>query len=121
MSDKSKETCKIRVLEKDYVINCNSSERDKLVKSADFLNERITETRASGSLSGGEKIMVMTALNLVYDFLLTGSDGDVNKELEPNSQGSDDQGSGEQVTKKLQKLNKKIEKALYQHQQIELT
>jgi cell division protein ZapA len=121
MSDKSKETCKIRVLEKDYVINCSSSERDKLVKSADFLNERITETRASGSLSGGEKIMVMTALNLVYDFLLAGRDRDANKEVESNGHASDAQDSDEQVTKKLQKLNKKIEKALYQHQQIELT
>jgi cell division protein ZapA (FtsZ GTPase activity inhibitor) len=116
MSPKSQETCKIRILEKDYVINCSSSERDKLEKSADFLNERIIETRESGSLSGGEKIMVMTALNLVYDFLIAGSDNETNKKVEIDKQGSD-----EKVTKKLQKLNKKIEHALHQHQQIELT
>jgi len=113
MSSKPSDTCKIRVLDKDYVINCQSSERDKLLKSADYLNKRIKETRSSGTLSGGEKIVVMTALNLVYDYL--NSDNSSENESESKIEDND------KTTKKLKQINKKIETALHQHQQIELT
>jgi cell division protein ZapA len=108
MSSKPSDTCKIRILDKDYAINCGPGERDMLMKSVDFLNNRIKETRSSGSVTGGEKIIVMTALNIVYDYL--SSEKETESEVEDNSQ----------TTKKLKKMNKKIEAALHQHQQIEL-
>ena len=109
MSQQSLNTCKIKILDKDYVINCQSEERDMLKKSADFLNQRINETRNSGAISGGEKIVVMTALNLVYDYL--------SKELKTEAKSD----ISEKTAKKLYQLNKKIEDALHKHQQIELT
>jgi cell division protein ZapA len=121
MNSKPSDTCKIRVLDKDYIINCQSSERDMLMKSADFLNQRIKETRASGTLSGGEKIVVMTALNLVYDYLNTEKIKVTKSEIastEPTESKIED---NDKTAKKLKQINKKIETALHQHQQIELT
>ncbi|MFK5985611.1 MAG: cell division protein ZapA [Pseudomonadota bacterium] len=109
MSQKSSDTCRIRILEKEYVINCKADERDMLKKSADYLNQRIKETRTTGGVTGGEKIVVMTALNLVYDYL--------SKEGKTEAQTDDN----DKVTQKLQQINKKIETALHKHQQIELT
>lgn len=115
MSPKPSDTCKIKVLDKDYIINCESSERDMLMKSADYLNQRIKETRSSGNLSGGEKIVVMTALNLVYDYLNS------EKETENVAKITDEKIEiNDKTTKKLKQINKKIEAALHQHQQIEL-
>ncbi len=113
MNSKSSNTCKINILDKNYVINCGSSEKDMLLKSVDFLNKRIKDTRSSGSISGGEKIVVMTALNIVYDYLSSKN----GAKSETETQISDNR----QIEKKLHKINKKIEAALYKHKQIDLT
>ena len=121
MSSKLSDTCKIRVLDKDYVINCQSSERDMLMKSADFLNKRIKETRSSGTLSGGEKIIMMTALNLVYDYLKSEKQELAESEENANVEADTNIVDNEKTAKKLKQINKKIETALHHHQQIQLT
>ncbi len=105
MSKKNAKGCSIRVLDKEYVINCDESEKEMLLKSADFLNERIKEIRSSGSLMGGERIMVMTALNISYDYL----------------KARENSCNNEQDIKRLQKLNRKVEAALHENKQIELS
>lgn len=109
MTQRNADICKIKVLEKDYAINCAPDEREMLKKSATFLNEKIKETRNSGGVSGGEKILVMTALNMIYDFM--------TEEEKAKNDNTDNTKS----VKKLQQLNNKIEAALHKHQQIELT
>ncbi len=108
MSQPSTETCKIRILDRDYAINCKPEEREILKKSAEFLSKRVNETRIAG-VKGGEKIIVMTALNIVHDYL--------SNEI-ITSEETDD---SEKTTKKLKQINKKIKVALHKHQQIELT
>lgn len=96
--------CNIKILEKEYSINCHNDEIDILQKSAEFLNEKIKQTRENGNVSGSEKILVMTALNIVYDLLQSSVHSDDFKVL----------------NKKLCKLNQKLEKTLSESQQIEL-
>ena len=105
MTKEDSNHCNITVLDKDYAISCKEEERVMLMKSAEFLNEKIKETRTSGNISGGERIVVMTALNIVYEFLLA----------------QESQQDNHQLNKKLAKMNKKIETALRSTQQIELT
>ena len=104
MSKKSAKGCTIRVLDKDYVINCEENEKEMLIQSADFLNQRVKEIRTSSTISGGEKIMVLTALNICYDY------------LKLQQQKSEDTSQLEY----LQKLNKKISDALDKYRQAEV-
>ena len=59
----------IRILEKEYVVSCPDGEQDALRESASFLNDRMLQARESGNISGSERIAVMTALNIVHDYL----------------------------------------------------
>lgn len=68
MSDEPTPTS-IRILDKEYVVSCPDGEQDALFQSAAFLNERMQEARATGNVMGAERIAVMTALNLVHDYL----------------------------------------------------
>jgi len=105
MSQNNSSNCSVRILDKDYSINCSENEKEMLIKSAELLNQKIKETRASGNIAGGERIMVMTALNIVYDLL----------------QSQTQQQHDSDTEKRLKKLNNKMAKMLTIHQQIELT
>ena len=62
-------TVVIRLLDKDYQVNCPPGERDALLQAALLLDQRMREIRKAGSVIGLERIAVMTALNLSHDLL----------------------------------------------------
>lgn len=66
MSD-SANTVIIRVLDKEYQVNCPLDEREALMSSADNLDKRMREIRKSGNVIGLERIAVMAALNLAHE------------------------------------------------------
>lgn len=61
------ETVTVRILDKDYQVNCPPEERDALLKAARALDERMRAIRSSGTVIGLERMAIMAALNLVYD------------------------------------------------------
>lgn len=66
----------VRIMGKEYTVACPQEEHEALVKSADFLNERMTTIRKRGKALGADKIAVMAALNIARELLeLRGVDG----------------------------------------------
>jgi len=59
----------IRLLDKEYTVACPPDEREGLLKSARLLDEKMREIRGRGKIVGSERIVVMAALNLVYDLM----------------------------------------------------
>ncbi|MEW6166890.1 MAG: cell division protein ZapA [Pseudomonadota bacterium] len=66
----------VRIMGKEYSVTCPPDEHEALVKSADYLNERMTSIRRRGKALGTEKIAVMAALNIARELLeLKGVEG----------------------------------------------
>lgn len=59
----------IQILDKEYMIACPEEEREALMQSAKYLDERMKETRDGGRVLGTERMAVMTALNIVHEYL----------------------------------------------------
>ena len=62
---------KIRILDKEYQVNCAPEEREALEYSAEMLNEKMEEIRKGSHIIGLERIAVMAALNLAHDLIRT--------------------------------------------------
>lgn len=61
----------IRILDKEYQVNCLPEERQALEHSAALLNEKMEEIRRGSHIMGLERIAVMAALNLAHDLIRT--------------------------------------------------
>ena len=59
----------IEILEKEYTIACPTSERDGLVESAQMLSERLRQVRDGGKVLSTERMVIITALNLIHEFM----------------------------------------------------
>lgn len=59
----------VRIMGKEYAVACPKEEHEALIRSADYLNERMTTIRRRGKALGAEKIAVMAALNLARELL----------------------------------------------------
>jgi cell division protein ZapA len=75
------ETVIVHILGKDYRVACPPSEKDGLIESAAYLNQRMEEIRHTGKVLGSDRIAVMAALNITHELLelrsKSGGDGDV--------------------------------------------
>jgi cell division protein ZapA len=72
----------VRILDKDYQVACPEEEKMALMKSAEFLNQRMREIRDTGKVIGLDRMAVMVALNLVNDLLkIEDAVGDVDDEV----------------------------------------
>lgn len=60
---------KVHILDKEYLVACPDEEKDSLISSAKFLNDKMADIRASGKVVGIDRIAVMAALNLAHDVL----------------------------------------------------
>ena len=61
----------VRILDKEYQVACPEDERQALQESAELLNSKMREIRASGKVVGLDRIAVMAALNLSHEVLQT--------------------------------------------------
>lgn len=59
----------MHILEREYQVMCDEDERVALEASAQQLNARMREIRSTGRIVGGERIAVMTALNLIHELM----------------------------------------------------
>ncbi|MFO7593705.1 MAG: cell division protein ZapA [Pseudomonadota bacterium] len=68
----------IRLLDKEYTVACPPDEREGLLESARLLDSKMRDIRNRGKIVGNERIVVMAALNLIFELLQNKSHGDNN-------------------------------------------
>ena len=59
----------LHILDKDYVVACPEEERETLIASAQYLNDKVKEVRGSGKIVSTERIVVISALNIIHEYL----------------------------------------------------
>lgn len=59
----------LHILEKDYVVACPEEERETLMASAQYLNDKVKEVLGSGKVVSTERIVVISALNIIHEYL----------------------------------------------------
>lgn len=94
-------TTSVELLGKEYLVACPPENRQDLERAAQLLNSRMQEIKDQGKLYGSERVAIMAALNLAYDYLNA-------------TCGS------ESAQSEIKKMNNKIESALAEDQQMSL-
>ena len=61
----------IKILGKEFLINCPRESQPELMTTAQLLDQRMKEIKARGKVFGLDRIAVMTALNLTHELLKT--------------------------------------------------
>lgn len=97
MNEPEQQPVLFKILDKAYHVNCTEDEREALIASANYLDEKMRTIRDSGKVVGTDRIAVMAALNISHDLLLCHAGIDA----------SDATASG-----KIREINSKVEKAL---------
>ena len=59
----------VKILDKEYQVNCPPSDQEALIKSARYLDENMRKIKGRGNIHGAEKIAVMAALNMANELL----------------------------------------------------
>ncbi|MFT5162313.1 MAG: cell division protein ZapA [Alteromonadaceae bacterium] len=59
----------IKILGKEYTINCPKGQQEQLRRSAEALQERLLSTQKKTMLQSNQNILVMTALNMSHELL----------------------------------------------------
>lgn len=95
----------VKILDKEYRISCPPEERESLIQAAAFIDGQMREIRQTGRVIGTERIAVMAALNIANDLL-------------SDKQVKDD--SSQTISRRIQRLQEKIEIALNSTNQLEL-
>ncbi len=94
----------VNILDKEYLIACQPEERETLLESSRHLDMKMREIRDSGKIIGTDRIAVMAALNLAHELL----------DQKANSKSGDIA-----TSRRLLKLQDKIETALSTNKQLE--
>ena len=68
MSEEST-SVQVKIIDKEYHVNCPPSDKEALIKSARYLDENMSKIKGRGNIHGVEKIAVMAALNITHDML----------------------------------------------------
>lgn len=95
----------VNILGKEYRVACPAEEREGLLQSAAYLDEKMREIRDRGRTTGSDNIAVMAALNITHELMQK-------------------QGQAEKIDNSLstrvKNLQSKIEAALSSGRQIEI-
>ena len=59
----------IHLLDKEFTVACPAEERDGLRESARLLDAKMRDIRTGGKVLGNERIVVMAALNVIFELL----------------------------------------------------
>ena len=60
---------KVTILNNDYLIGCKEDEKEELMLSVDFLNNKIAEQNSKVNNSANENTAVLVALNIANEHL----------------------------------------------------
>ncbi len=59
----------VEILGKKYQVACEALEKEALIASADYLDEKMFDVKETGKVVGSERIAVMAALNISHELL----------------------------------------------------
>lgn len=59
----------IKILGKEYAINCPKGQEEQLHRSAQALQDRIIQTQNKTLLQSNQNVLIMTALNMSHELL----------------------------------------------------
>ena len=99
-------TVTVRILDKDYQVACPAEQEAELLVSAKYLDKQMRTIRDSGKVIGLERIAVMAALNISHE-LLRASEEAEPAQLPPSVES-------------VQRINRKLDDALYKLRQLEI-
>lgn len=102
-------TVTVTILEKEYQVACPEEKQADLIVSAKYLDKQMRSIRETGKVIGLERIAVMAALNISYELLHSAEPGEP---LQMPAEGAADT---------FRSLNRKVDEALYQLRQLELS
>lgn len=60
---------RIRILDREFQVNCPENERLALLEAATFLNDEMQKLRNEGKLVGLDRIAIMVGLDLAHQLL----------------------------------------------------
>lgn len=104
MSEKTVTTT-IEILGKLYPIRAAESEVPALIKAAEYLNNKMNEVQESGKAINLERIAIITALNITYQFL---------------QQDSQQNGLIDKINERIHSLQEKLDNAVRKPKQTDL-
>lgn len=88
------EPVNVRILEREFTVGCEPSEREQLVAAAQLVDKRMREVRGGNRTAALDRVAVLTALNLAHELL----------------QGRQQGGSNEQAIRQtLGEMNRKLD------------
>jgi len=61
------EPVNVKILDREYTVGVEPSERDSLVAAAQLLDARMREVRGSNRMAAIDRVAVLTALNLAHE------------------------------------------------------
>jgi cell division protein ZapA len=59
----------IKIFDKEYKIACLPQEKDSLLESARYLDQKMKEVRSAHKIIGADRVAVMAALNIANELL----------------------------------------------------
>lgn len=99
-------TVTVKILDKEYQVACPEDQEAELAVSAKYLDKQMRSIRDTGKVIGLERIAVMAALNISYELLQASDQTDIGTAtLEGDS---------------VNRLNRKLDDALYRLRQLEI-
>lgn len=101
----------VSILDKQYQVACPPEQRAGLHEAARYLDEQMRAIRESGRVVGLERIAVMAALNISFELL--------QAHREPRDDTIEAESPVDENT--LRNLNRKLDEALYQLRQLEIS
>jgi cell division protein ZapA len=110
-------TVTVKILDKEYQVACPDDQEAELVVSAKYLDKQMRGIRDTGKVIGLERIAVMAALNISYELLQASEHGGVPGPENPGPGKSEPAADGGSV----RNLNRKLDDALYQLRQLEIS
>lgn len=90
----------VHILGKEYRIACPQDEKDDLLATARYVDERMRQIRTNSQISGLDKIAVLAALNIAHEFT----------QLQQQQQHAVEQ--NQHLAQSLQRMQENIERAL---------
>jgi cell division protein ZapA len=75
MSTQTKGGLNVSIMGREFRISCSEDEQKELLKSIEYLNNKMREIRDTGKVIGVERIAIMAALNITHEFLSTRVEG----------------------------------------------
>ncbi len=103
MADSS--TVAVRILDREFQVSCPPEEQQHLIESAEFLDQRMREIRATGRVIGVDRIAMMAALNLTSELL-----SHENTAME----------SSQSTYQAIDRMNDKLERCLHETESLDL-